>query len=285
MYFDAGGPNETNGLFGSRSAVPEPSSILLVGIGGIAVAVVQFRRRKARIEQANAGFDRRSNSSEGATRFYPLDHSESSGCAFILEQFSLNEVSVMIVKRILFLMIVIACRLDFGPCRQLGVTSSPEAIFKAIREGNDAEALRLIQDAATAQPSPPPARLELARVLFAANQSAKGRRSLEQAAAESPDDARVYLMFGSLALGEGRYSDARLNGEKALSLLEESKLDSKTARASSPRSLCRARRRRRGARRLGVGPHSSACLARNRPDERSGSPASWPCPVPSWQDG
>jgi len=54
LYFTAGGPNETDGLFGSLtpSVVPEPTSVLLVGIGGALAAVVQIRRRKTRIALA-----------------------------------------------------------------------------------------------------------------------------------------------------------------------------------------------------------------------------------------
>ncbi len=54
LYFTAGGPNQTDGLFGSISpnAVPEPGSLLLVALGGTILAVVQFRRRKPRFDLA-----------------------------------------------------------------------------------------------------------------------------------------------------------------------------------------------------------------------------------------
>jgi uncharacterized protein (TIGR03118 family) len=57
LYFTAGGPDETNGLFGSLTpaTVPEPTSVLLVGIGGALATVVQIRRRKARIALGQAG--------------------------------------------------------------------------------------------------------------------------------------------------------------------------------------------------------------------------------------
>jgi tetratricopeptide (TPR) repeat protein len=108
---------------------------------------------------------------------------------------------------------------------------SLEAASRAVREGKDAEALKLIRQAAATLPRWHPVLLELARLQFAANQPAKSRRTLEQAAKEYPTDPRVYLMFGSLALSEGRYSDARLNGEKALSLLDGTKLDAESIRA------------------------------------------------------
>jgi tetratricopeptide (TPR) repeat protein len=111
----------------------------------------------------------------------------------------------------------------------LPIDSSLEAPAKAVREGRDAEALALIREIAKTRPMWPPAKLVLARLQFAANQPAKGRRTLEQAAAEVPPDPRVYLALGSLAMGEGRYSDSRLNGEKVLILLESTKLDAESA--------------------------------------------------------
>lgn len=102
-----------------------------------------------------------------------------------------------------------------------------EVISRAIREGREAEAMELIR-----KTSKLPARLELARLQFAANFPAKGRRSLEKAAAENPADPRVYLLFGSLAFGEGRLSDAGLNAEKALALLDSTKPDADTARTA-----------------------------------------------------
>ena len=59
----------------------------------------------------------------------------------------------------------------------------------------------------------------LARVLFSINQGAAGRRALEQAAAEAADHPDVYLNLGATALRDGRFSDALLNFEKALSLI------------------------------------------------------------------
>jgi tetratricopeptide (TPR) repeat protein len=117
------------------------------------------------------------------------------------------------------------------PGGALAIDGSLESAARAAREGREAEALALIREAATKRPTSPPARLDLARLQFAANQPGKGRRTLEQAAAESPSEPRVYLMFASLALSEGRYNDARLNGEKALNLLDGTKLDPESVRA------------------------------------------------------
>jgi uncharacterized protein (TIGR03118 family) len=53
LYFTAGlDAAGDEGLFGSISVVPEPTSMLLVGIGGTIVAVVHLRRRKGRLVAA-----------------------------------------------------------------------------------------------------------------------------------------------------------------------------------------------------------------------------------------
>jgi Tfp pilus assembly protein PilF len=83
-----------------------------------------------------------------------------------------------------------------------------------VREGKVDDALKLIKEAATKHPEWPPAHLILARLLFNANQPVPGRQALEQAASLAPDEPEVYLTLGSLAFGEGRISDARLNFEK-----------------------------------------------------------------------
>ncbi len=48
LYFTAGGADETVGLFGSVSSVPEPGSALLLGLGGIILAAAKLRARKPR---------------------------------------------------------------------------------------------------------------------------------------------------------------------------------------------------------------------------------------------
>jgi Flp pilus assembly protein TadD len=94
-----------------------------------------------------------------------------------------------------------------------------------VREGKLDEALGLIKEKAAKHPEWSPSQLILARLLFAANQAAPGRRALEQAAVEAPGDAEVYLTLGSLALGEGRFSDARLNFDQILSLVSSGRGD------------------------------------------------------------
>jgi Flp pilus assembly protein TadD len=93
-----------------------------------------------------------------------------------------------------------------------------DEIAAKVKSGRLDEALGLIKEKAPKHPEWSHAQLILARLLFSANQPVPGRRALEQAAVEAPDDPEVYLTFGSLALNEGRLSDARLNYENALSL-------------------------------------------------------------------
>jgi Flp pilus assembly protein TadD len=83
------------------------------------------------------------------------------------------------------------------------------------------EALAVLRGAAKAHPDWPPLRLILARMHSSAGQAPQTLRSLELAAAEAPDDPRVYQCFAALALADGRLSDARLNCEKMLGALEQ----------------------------------------------------------------
>jgi Flp pilus assembly protein TadD len=100
-----------------------------------------------------------------------------------------------------------------------------EGAATKVREGKIDEALGIIKEKAARHPEWPPPRLILVRLLFNANQAGAGRQSLEQVAAEAPDDPDVYLTLGGIALGEGRFSDARLNLEQVLSLIASGRLN------------------------------------------------------------
>lgn len=94
-------------------------------------------------------------------------------------------------------------------------TKELEPALQEIREGRNEEALKLIREQAIKHPDWAPPALILARLLFAAGENGPGRRALERAAAESPDHPDIYLTLGALAVTDGRYSDAKLNFEKA----------------------------------------------------------------------
>jgi Tfp pilus assembly protein PilF len=105
-----------------------------------------------------------------------------------------------------------------------------EVAVARVREGKIDAAFASIKETASKHPEWPPPRLILARLLFGANQAAAGRQALEQAAAEAPDDPDVYLTLGGIALGEGRVSDARLNLEQVLSLINAGRLSAEKAK-------------------------------------------------------
>jgi len=106
-----------------------------------------------------------------------------------------------------------------------------ESAASKARAGRVDEALSLIKEKAAKHPEWPPAQLILARLLFRSNQAAPARRALEQAAIEAPDHPDVYLTLGSIALGEGRLSDARLNFENASALVGTGRWDAEKTKA------------------------------------------------------
>jgi tetratricopeptide (TPR) repeat protein len=119
---------------------------------------------------------------------------------------------------------------DYGPVQvaaEQAVAADKELdeIALKVKAGRIDEALASIKEKAPKHPEWSPAQLILARLLFGANQAVPGRRALEQAAVDAPDHPEVYLTLGSLALSEGRLSDARLNFENALSLSAASRGD------------------------------------------------------------
>lgn len=133
-----------------------------------------------------------------------------------------------------------------------------EAIRNAAREaraGRLDEALRLIREESARHPEWSPPRVILARILLSGDQAPVARRVLEQAAAELPDHPDVYLILGALALGDNRFSDARLNFEKAQALIGSGKWSDPQARsfrrevAAGLAAVAEAREEWEGARR------------------------------------
>jgi tetratricopeptide (TPR) repeat protein len=87
--------------------------------------------------------------------------------------------------------------------------------------GDVEQALDLLEVAAIKHPELPPARVMLARLYFAKNQLARGRNELERAITETPDDPEAYDVLGSLAIGEGRFTEGEMLFQKVLQLLEK----------------------------------------------------------------
>jgi len=87
------------------------------------------------------------------------------------------------------------------------------------RQGKPQEALAALERVAQKHPARvPPARYLLARLYLAVDQPQPARRELEQVLAARRDFAPAYVAFGSLALREGRLTDAELQFLKAASL-------------------------------------------------------------------
>jgi tetratricopeptide (TPR) repeat protein len=95
---------------------------------------------------------------------------------------------------------------------------------KSFRRGDAEQALTLLRAASRKYENLPPPRLLLARLYLARQQVGPARASLEQAAVESPDYPEIYVLFGGLALYEGRLADAWLHYEMAESLVGRAKL-------------------------------------------------------------
>jgi tetratricopeptide (TPR) repeat protein len=114
-------------------------------------------------------------------------------------------------------------RADAGP-----VDSTKNAMAKnediekagaALQRGQIDEAYKALQDAFKKNPTMPPPRLMLAKMFFFTKEGQQqGRAVLEQAAAEFPEDPRVFITNAGVAMAEGRIVDAVLSSELALKL-------------------------------------------------------------------
>ncbi|MBS0210753.1 MAG: tetratricopeptide repeat protein [Planctomycetes bacterium] len=104
------------------------------------------------------------------------------------------------------------------------------AAFDALQRGDGDKTLSELEDARKANKSLPPARVMLARLLFAANQQqlvTLARQSLEQAAKDEPSAPEVYILLGNVALSEGRLTDAQLEYTHASELVSPKFADPK----------------------------------------------------------
>jgi uncharacterized protein (TIGR02996 family) len=118
---------------------------------------------------------------------------------------------------------VVGSRAPAGPVNSQGTMAAKikeiEDAGAALQRGQVDEAYKLLQEAIKKNPGLPPARLMLARLFLATNEGQRqGRATLERAAAENADHPEVFLTIGSLALAEGRFSEALLTYQTALDL-------------------------------------------------------------------
>jgi uncharacterized protein (TIGR02996 family) len=82
-------------------------------------------------------------------------------------------------------------------------------------------ALQLLVRAKQKNPELPPAEVMLAKLHFAAKQTAVGQAALERAVRNQPDDPEAYLLLGELSLGEGRVTAAGLLFDRAATTNEK----------------------------------------------------------------
>jgi tetratricopeptide (TPR) repeat protein len=83
--------------------------------------------------------------------------------------------------------------------------------------------LKLLAAAGKKLPDLFPPRVILAKLHLLSNQTAEARAALEQATAEYPEHPENYLLFGKLALQEGRTTDAAVHFDKATALADGDK--------------------------------------------------------------
>jgi tetratricopeptide (TPR) repeat protein len=90
-----------------------------------------------------------------------------------------------------------------------------EQATRNFERGDFDACLKQLGQAVKAHPELPPPRALFARLAFQNNQTSLIRPALEQAIAEDPEHPDVFILFGNLALLEGRPTDASLHFEKA----------------------------------------------------------------------
>jgi tetratricopeptide (TPR) repeat protein len=95
-----------------------------------------------------------------------------------------------------------------------------QAAIVSFQAGNFVEARQLLERARQEDPQLAPVGVMLARLLFAANQAGLARAELEKVVMAEPADPEPYLVFGELALNDGRPSDAQLAYGRALQMTE-----------------------------------------------------------------
>ncbi len=116
-----------------------------------------------------------------------------------------------------------------GPLQLIGraVEDATDEKYKSIGEaiglfyrGDVVGAGRMLDDAKRANPELPPGAVMLAQLYFAGNQINQVRAQLENAVTNDPSDPEAYLLFGDLALREGRTTDAEALFTRGMTLCQ-----------------------------------------------------------------
>ena len=89
------------------------------------------------------------------------------------------------------------------------------------REQDIEGCLKMLKEAVKKDPELSPANVMLAQFFAQANRGDLARNALERAVLDNPDDPEAYVLMGSIAMREGRVTEARLLFEKANSLTDK----------------------------------------------------------------
>lgn len=92
--------------------------------------------------------------------------------------------------------------------------------------------LTVLKEASKKHPDLLPPRIMLAKLFLLDNQMARGRETLEQAAAANSNHPEVYVLFGKLAFQEARLTDALVHFEKAVTLARSGNLTNREKRTT-----------------------------------------------------
>jgi len=98
------------------------------------------------------------------------------------------------------------------------MTPAARQALNSLRSGDTNQALRYLREACEQDPQLAPAEITLANLYKAEGDFANARASLEQAAAQYPNDPEPHLMFADLAWSERRLSDAEVQYERGRTL-------------------------------------------------------------------
>jgi tetratricopeptide (TPR) repeat protein len=103
-----------------------------------------------------------------------------------------------------------------------GAASDAQARFKA----NDFDgALRRWKEAENSNSDLPPAQLMMAKLYYRANMPTEGRKALEQAVVDAPDDPEAYMVLGMFAMQDGDVAKAEMmyrNANRLMSTFDKS---------------------------------------------------------------